>query len=332
MVSITVPDEPIFPLPLFLSMVASCSITCYIAVDIAVCILLTFKRYSGLYFWSMQVMTWSLLGNNLTNMVIFITLFHPKYSLGSFAVFTWSFMVGSQALVLYSRLHLIVHDYRQIRWVPYMIGISLVVLLVPRTAFFYAAKGVDIYLPSYIYHKVALCGLFLQELVICIIYIREAIHALKPVSAVEGRNAWKVLIFLIIANVLIPIFSGTIVITEFVWFVPTELSFHALSYGIKLKLEYFVLNQLCDVTKRCHCLCHHNLLSRTHHDFLTPEPPSLGHNDGRRGREGQELHDFRQISSEITSGNDITMPSPVVSAEHVGALTTTSGEPYKYIP
>lgn len=53
MVKVTVPDEPIFPQPLFLSTVAACSITCYIAVDVALCILLTLKRYRGLYFWSL---------------------------------------------------------------------------------------------------------------------------------------------------------------------------------------------------------------------------------------------------------------------------------------
>lgn len=244
-------------------------------------------------------MTWSLLANNLANMAIFIAFVHPKYGLGSFAVFSWNFMVGSQALVLYSRLHLIVHDCRKIRWVPYMIGISLVVLLVPRTAFFYAAKGVDIYLPSYIYHKIALSGLFLQELLTCTIYIREAIRALKPLSADEGGDAWKVLIYLIIANILIPTLSATILITEFIFFVPTEMCFHALSYGIKLKLEYFVLNQLCDVTKRCHCLCHHNVLrSSANHDFLNPDAAmSLFHNaNGQNRRRGEGVHNVRQHS------------------------------------
>lgn len=266
-------------------------------------------------------------------MVIFIILFHPKYSLGSFAVFTWSAMAASQALVLYSRLHLIVQDCRQIRWVPYMIGISLVVLLVPRTAFFYATDGVDIYLPSFIYHKIALCGFFLQGFIICMIYIREAIGALRPVSAAGDRDAWKVLIYLIIANILIQAFSCTIVITEFIWSVPTELSFHALSYSIKLKLEYFVLNQLCDVTKRCHCLCHHNLLSRsTQPNFLSPEPvPFQRVQSSGVSREGEELHDFPQHLSGIASANNITTSLPLVSADHVGRLTTTSRGPYKCI-
>lgn len=278
-------------------------------------------------------MSWSLLGNNLTQMVIFITLFHPKYSLGSFAVFTWSAMVASQALVLYSRLHLIVQDCRQIRWVPYMIGISLVALLVPRTAFFYVANGIDIYLPSYIYHKIALCGFFLQELIICMIYIREAVRALRPISAAEGRDAWKVLIYLIIANILIPAFSCTIVITEFIWFIPTELSFHALSYSIKLKLEYFVLNQLCDVTKRCHCLCHHNLPSTsTHPNFLNPEPVPLQRvQSSGLSREGEELHEFPHHLPGIASGNNITTPMPIMSADDVGRVTTISAGPYKCI-
>lgn len=293
---VSVQGKPLFPHALYAVMVACCSIACYIAVDISICIFITFKRYTGLYFWSMQILSWSLLANNIANMTYFIALVIPRWGMGTFSVFSWSIMVSSQALVLYSRLHLIVLDPRQIRWVPWMIGISLTVLLIPRTVLYYVAgSGANIFLPSYIYHKIALFGLFLQELIICTIYIREAIRLLKPVSSVELHDTWTILVYLIVTNIIIILCSATILITEFIWFVPTEMSFHALMYGIKLKLEHFVLSQLCDAARGCHCLCHHTQLrsSNIHENFLLHEARlTTGNRLGQGTKSDQHDHEL----------------------------------------
>jgi hypothetical protein len=328
---VTVQGQPIFARHIFVIMVACSSIACYVAVDICICTFITFKRYTGLYFWSMLVLSWSLLGNTLANMTYYIAYVIPRLSMGSFSVFTWNFLVSSQALVLYSRLHLIVHDTRRIRWVPYMIAISLCVLLIPRTILFYCAgDGAEMFMPSYVYHKIALYGLFLQEFTICAIYVREAIRALKPVSRLDQRDTWKVLIYLIVANVLIISAGATILITEFIWFVPTEMSFHAFMCAFKLKLEYFVLNQLCDVARGCHCLCQHTQLRTSNISFWRPDARlsanqsnmDIGHttegNQQGRGPPAEHRGMGDETSKGATSGTDITMPSAAVIVDHAG--------------
>lgn len=330
---VTVPGQPRFPRPVFLLMVACCSITCYICVEITICIFVTFRRYTGLYFWSMQVLTWSLLANNVANMTYFIAFVHPELSMGSFSVFTWNFMVSSQAVVLYSRLHLIVHDRRRIRWVPWMIAISLSVLLIPRTVLFYFASGPGMWLPSYVYHKIALFGLFVQELVICCIYIREAARALRPVPSVDRHGSGRVLVHLITANALIIFGSTIILVTEFVCFAPTEMSFHGFICAIKLTLEYFVLNKLCDVAAACHCFCQHTHLhsSTQRHSFLDSQARLSGNPGDITNQHGSETdcHEDHGISTErgpvhqmpeTRSGTDITTPSPAVSVDRVRAV------------
>ncbi|CAG8882699.1 unnamed protein product, partial [Penicillium nalgiovense] len=75
----------------------------------------SFKRYRGLYCWSMQFASWGILVHAIPAMARFISQasnsrLHPLHD-------RMVRMVTGQAVVLYSRLHLVFSDMRKVRWV-----------------------------------------------------------------------------------------------------------------------------------------------------------------------------------------------------------------------
>lgn len=80
----------------------------------------TFKHYRGPNFWSIQAASWEILVHALPAMARFISQASNLPTEIPFMI-GWYVMVTGQAVVLYSRLHLVVSDVRNVRWVLWMI-------------------------------------------------------------------------------------------------------------------------------------------------------------------------------------------------------------------
>jgi hypothetical protein len=154
-------------------------------------------------------------------------------------------MVSGQPVVLYSRLHLVVADMGCLRWLLWMIIINAIVMHIPMTVLFYfVTLGSDQFvLSAAIYDRIQVVVFAAQDLIICAIYIREALRALGPVLEIRGRKGRKVIIHLIAINLVVMIMNILLIVTEFkAHFI--QISFKTVVYSVKLKLEFTVLNKL----------------------------------------------------------------------------------------
>jgi hypothetical protein len=102
-------------------------------IELQIRIWLTFKRYTGLYFWSLVLSSWGVAIHPLSFLLFDFQIWTNAHLVGLLIGISWYFMVTGQALVLYSRLHLIVRDARKIRWVLIMIITNVFLLHIPIT-------------------------------------------------------------------------------------------------------------------------------------------------------------------------------------------------------
>ncbi|OQD89981.1 hypothetical protein PENANT_c002G08529 [Penicillium antarcticum] len=258
------------------------AIGAFMAVDVALSTFNQFKRYRGLYFWSLQVASWGIvlhgvtaqmryaqLASNISVAAPFVlgwwcmvqvctsaSLDNPEVYTGT--QITYSLNIQGQAVVLYSRLHLVVPDVRHIRWVLWMIIANFTILSVPMTALFLCQNvgtNPQCTKPAEILDKIQLCGFALQDLLICVIYICPALGALKPIFAMKGREGKRVIIQLIIINVIVVVLNISLVVIGFKLPFIT-VGYKTVVYAIKLKLEFYILTKLRELTRTYPCVCH----------------------------------------------------------------------------
>lgn len=286
-----------------------------------------FKRYRGIYFWSMQVASWGILVHAIPAEIRFISQ-APNLPMSIPFILGWYAMVTGQAVVLYSRLHLVVADSRHVRWVLWMIIINFFVLNVPMTVLFFEVNlgNAGFATAAVVYDRIQLTGFCLQDLVICGIYIREACRALQPVLEVRGREGRKVIMHLLAVNILVVIMNVLLLVTEYkMHFI--QISFKTVVYSIKLKLEFAVLTRLRSLTRTEPCVCNRDpgsprhssdinifdivsARSRAMHDI--ENPAIFFQFSGLRRPESihQGTHDFHQALRETASSEHIPSPTP----------------------
>ncbi|KAI2786942.1 hypothetical protein POX_g09339 [Penicillium oxalicum] len=238
-----------------LQMVSMLAIGAYNALETAIVVFDTFVRYRGLYFWSIQTASWGILLHVLSAMVRFLPT-GPSLPASIIFIIGWYAMVTGQALVLYSRLHLVVPDIAKLRWVLYMIIVNAFMLHVPMTVLFFGlyANTATFARPIAIFDRIQLTCFCIQDFIICAIYIREAVCALGPVLEVRGKEGRRVIVHLIWVNLLVLILNGLLLIAEFKMHY-VEVGLKVAVYSIKLKLEFSVLNRLRSLTRAPPCVC-----------------------------------------------------------------------------
>jgi hypothetical protein len=172
-------------------------------------------------------------------------------------VIGWYAMVTGQVVVLYCRLHLVVNDTRQIRWVFIMITIDFFIFYVPTTILFLANNlGQQHYINEFSsYEKIQLIGFTLQECIISFVYVWETVQGLKPVLAVKGPEARKYMAYGIVVNVLAVLLDISLCAMELTGHFDIQTTYKPLVYGIKLKMEIYVINSLLGISQQVNCNC-----------------------------------------------------------------------------
>jgi hypothetical protein len=241
------------PLPILMTMAAFLSIALYNVIEITTLIFTVFKKRKGLYFWSFLVATWGIAPHGIGFILKFFQI--SRFDLLSSAIvgIGWACMVIGQSLVLYSRLHLVVHDRTRIRWVLYMIIFNAIVLGIPL---FVLAMGANSkhsahFLPAFlIYDKVQLVVISVQETIISIIYIHQTVVLLGQGSGSKRpKPLEKLLKHLILVNVLVLIFEITLIAVQFSGHYEIQTTYKTAVYSVKLKIEFSVLNRLVSIVK-----------------------------------------------------------------------------------
>ncbi|KAJ5083373.1 hypothetical protein N7456_012800 [Penicillium angulare] len=224
-------------------------IALYNSLELLVLIFASFRRYQGLYFWSLLLAT--VLGV-VPQSISFILKYYdigPLWFSITLSTIGWYFMVTGQALVLFSRLNIVVQDLTISHRVLAMIIVDAIILHVPTTVLTYGSNFIrtPVWANGYrIMERIELTGFCLQEFIISGLYIYKAIKILRtsPSSGQAHNPNRKIMYQLLAINALIIIMDVVLLVLEYMNYFVIQTTLKSAVYSIKLKLEFGVLSRL----------------------------------------------------------------------------------------
>lgn len=224
------------------------ALSCYNVLEITISIFSTFRRRSGLYFWSMMIATFGIPLHAISGFLRYFDL-APNFTMCVLTCIGWYAMVTGQSVVLYSRLHLVTTHARYSRWVLYMIIFNFLALQIPTTVLFLGSNhGITKFVePFNIYERVQLIGFSVQEIIIGGLYIWETMTGLRSLWAMKGPAGQRVIMNIIIINILAVLLDASLLATEYTGNFDIQTTYKPVVYSIKLKMEFTVLNSLLAV-------------------------------------------------------------------------------------
>ncbi|KAF2743615.1 hypothetical protein M011DRAFT_410148 [Sporormia fimetaria CBS 119925] len=243
-----------------LSILAFLTIGWYNVAELTVWIQVFFKRYSGLYYYSLLVATWGVFFHGLGTFFKLYRISDNYVANTVIAYVGWIMMVTGQSIVLCSRLHLVVHA-RWKRWILCMIIVDGTIL--------HTITGVLTFLtnlhsgdpnpwkgPYAIVERIQIAVFFLQEVILSGIYIWKTSVMLKDEGPLfeNGRHGRRnqgrrVLIHNIVVNILVIALDATILILQYSGLYDIQTAYKGAVYSIKLKMEFSILNELMNLVK-----------------------------------------------------------------------------------
>jgi hypothetical protein len=228
-------------------------LSCYNVAELVVLVPTTFRRWRGLYFWS-------LLASGCIGVVPYSIGFLMKFftqtdSVLSVTILTigWWTMVTGQSVVLYSRLHLVLRDELMLRRVFRLIIVNIFLLHIPTTILTYGANivhsGDVAWAKGYnIMEKIQLTGFTLQEGLLSTLYVIETVKLLRLGADVSARPDSRTIMYHLIGiNCAIVIMDLVLLSLEYANFYAVQITLKGFVYSLKLKLEFAVLGRLVDL-------------------------------------------------------------------------------------
>jgi hypothetical protein len=238
-----------------ISIIVFMAIALYNALELAVLIPLSFRRYRSLYFWSLFTST--ILGVVPSSIGGVLQYFDLQPLSASIVVqnFGWIMMVPNQSVVLYSRLHLVSQNTTILRIVRWLIVLSLVVIVVP-TIVLNAGWS---YMPDspgwshgyFAMERIQVSWFTAQECFISGVYIWNTAQLIR-LNPTEDSKRHKILYELLAVNIIVIIMDLALVILQYLNYYFTQVIFKATVYSVKLKLEFAVLGMLVSIVHRRH--------------------------------------------------------------------------------
>ncbi|KAJ5812417.1 hypothetical protein N7474_008718 [Penicillium riverlandense] len=234
-----------------ITLVVFIGLSCYNVAELLVMVPSTFRRWRGLYFWSLLVS--GCIGVVPYSIGFLLKFFTHIDSVISVTVLTigWWTMVTGQSVVLYSRLHLVLRDERTLRRVLHLIIANFFLLSIPTTIMTYGANVVQnrIWIEGYnIMEKIQLTGFTLQETLLSTLYVIETVKLLR-LGADTRRDARTIMYQLCGINVLIITMDLVLLGLEYANFYAVQITLKGFIYSLKLKLEFAVLGRLVEVNQ-----------------------------------------------------------------------------------
>ncbi|KAF5644415.1 hypothetical protein F25303_6013 [Fusarium sp. NRRL 25303] len=230
--------------------VVASTLSLYNAIELLTLISLTFKRRSGLYFWSILIASFGIIPYCLGWLVVYFDLTHDYVGMIIETV-GWVLVITGQSVVLYSRLHLIVTDVKILRAVLIMIIINGLVWHTTMTVLLFGSE----YSPSdnrkgfnnifNIMEKISMSIFYLQELIISGLYIWKSMEILKTAFG----NTKSMLYKLFTINFVIILMDIALLAIEFHDLYVWEQGIKLVTYSVKLKLEFAVLSELIEFVR-----------------------------------------------------------------------------------
>ena len=227
-------------------------LSCYNVAELVVLVPATFRRWRGLYFWSLLVS--GCLGVIPYSIGFMMKFFTQSDSILSVTVLTvgWWTMVTGQAVVLYSRLHLVLRNEKALRWVLRLIVTNVFLLHVPTTILTYGANIVHVgdepWIQGYnIMEKLQLTGFTIQETLLSTLYVIETVKLLRLGDATTRPASRSIMYQLIGINCAIMAMDLLLLGLEYANLYAVQITLKGFIYSLKLKLEFAVLGRLVDL-------------------------------------------------------------------------------------
>ncbi|KAF2853832.1 hypothetical protein T440DRAFT_290785 [Plenodomus tracheiphilus IPT5] len=305
-------------------------------------IFLTFKIWSGKYFYCLVTATFGVLIYQINVFLMIFSTHLNAHGIIACVGIGWSAMVTGQSLVLWSRLHLVCRNEWHLRIILYMIVINGVSMHGPQFVFSLLAVKNNATDPTYkpfeIMEKIAVAILTTQEMIISIVYLISAVRILRFSESVQRKGNRRRIKLLFLANVAIICIDICTVTLEYMAFWGLWCSFKGFGYSVKLKIEFAILFQLRDSVKGSR-----NMESYDIHISSKPSGVLLrGGSDlkvGQPSRLSTKRHTFEQIvearhiqkTTEINVRHDrcnsVAHHTERLSVDQRGNAPSTTSEP-----
>lgn len=253
-------------LPTVITIICFVALALYNVAELNFIIFATFKKHSGLYFWSFLVSTWGICLYSIGFLLKDLSVSTPASFFVTLIIIGWCSMVTGQSVVLYSRLHLVLRSAPQLRWVLIMIITDAIICHVPIIVMVYGANSSNptpFLVPYSIYEKVQVTIFFIQELTISVLYIYQTLKIMRPEGNIRGKASRRLMTHLIYVNVIIVVLDVTILGLEYSGLYDIQTVYKGLVYSVKLKLEFSILNRLVEFTQ-CKFSSSNNHTSQEH--------------------------------------------------------------------
>lgn len=236
-----------------MTLVTFIGLSWYNIAELLVLVPSTFRRWRGLYFWSLLIS--GCFGVIPYSIGFLMKFFTPAESVLSVTVLTigWWTMVTGQSVVLYSRLHLVLRDERVLRRVLCLIVANIFLLHVPTTILTYGANIVYVdkmyWVNGYnIMEKVQLTGFTIQEGILSTLYVIETVKLLRlGADAATRPDSRSIMYQLIGINCAIMAMDLLLLSLEYANLYAVQITLKGFIYSLKLKLEFAVLGKLVDL-------------------------------------------------------------------------------------
>ncbi len=217
-------------------------------IELTLQVFFTFRRHTGLYFWSILVCTW---GVTFHVFGVILKLYNESNWIVSSVIFKigWVGNVTGFSLVLYSRLNLVVHDRRIRRAVLAMIIIDAFLMHTPIIIFDFGISSPHPniwYMPMHVYERIQVIWFSVQETIISFLYIW---HTRDFLRHTYSHQTHRVMALLITAQVVAVIFDIALITLDWENMFLLKIVIHPFCYAVKLKFEFIVLNQLLALIK-----------------------------------------------------------------------------------
>lgn len=220
------------------------AITLYNSIELIILCLATFKRYQGVYFWSLLITSCSLIVNTLGFILLFFVNVTAYVSV-TIVLIGWYCMITGHSIVLWSRLHLVLHQPRVLRAILYLIITNAIVMQIPTTVLLYGAVSPAVqetFTKGYnIIERIQLVVFCLQESLLSGLYIWETAKMLY----LRPQRAHRLILLQLLAiNIVILGLDIVVVVFQYSGLFSLQVVFKPVAYSIKLRLEYAILGRL----------------------------------------------------------------------------------------
>jgi hypothetical protein len=205
----------------------------------------TFRRYKGLYFYSVLATTWGV-SIHAVGFILKLCVPQCNWILATvLAEIGWVGMVTGFAVVLYSRMGLLVRNRKVLHRALAMIIFNAFAFHVPTIVFQFGVSSKAAhakYLPYMApMERIQVTGFTIQEVILSAIYIHTTLQYLRTSFQKSTRRT----ISLLVAVQIVVILLDVIVITlDYCEYFTLKAVLHSFVYAVKLQLEFVILNDV----------------------------------------------------------------------------------------